>query len=385
MYIRECTPEDGTQLKLMFKNNIDCSAKYVDWYFENIDTRTVAAEENGRVISALELTPYDISLDSNPAKAAYISGLYTLNGYGSEDYEGALIKNALENMYSNGTDICLAVPSSYKLFDKFGFRLSYQYKQYNIAAENIPAYSMRGTAQTLQSANSDTISVLSNIYTAYTADKNGYVLRTEKIWQVILDDLLNNFGGYIALILDKEGVPVGYILYIVKGREMRIYEAAYKNHSAYSSVMAYIRSMNSNIDRISFKASADDLSYLDFCDNRTAVGLYPFATARIINVFSALTSRTAALGFSSDLSIRIVDMQLPQNNAVFDIRGGSVTRNTEDLSEADIICDIGTFTQLYTGFLSLDEAKKMNMLDGELEKANGFFSKTENYINMLIV
>lgn len=385
MQIRNSVEADNNQLSAIFKYNLSCGEAYADWYAKKCrpSATTVVAEQQGRIISVIELTPYSMMINNLPTSTGYISTVTTLPEFRGNGYARTLISKTIAAMYDAGKTLCFAVPPSYRMFDKFGFRLTHMYKQYAIEMKNIPNYSIRGSVERII-PNEVTTATLAGIYEKYTADKNAYVIRSAKNWITIIDDLKTNFGGHIALVKNSAGEPCGYLMYIINGRQMHIYETAYTDHSAYASVMSYIRSHITQVDKVFIKAPADDLSFLDFCDNRTAVGMYPFVSSRITNAAAALTCAVQAEKFDETLTLQLVDMIEKRNNAVFKIENGSVTV-TDDTAEPDVMCDIGTLTQLYLGFLSPAEAVKMSLLCGNDKKLNGLFKKKNNYINMLIV
>lgn len=384
MQLRGTSDIDNLQLKSIFQYNIACPISYSDWYFENCRKNTISTviEDNGRIFSVLERTPYNLSVNDTSVNAEYISTVATLPEHRGKGYVRELISNALIDMKNKGSVICFSVPPSYKMFDKFGFRLTHRFNQYTVDVKNIPDFSMNCTVERV-GINDDVITVFSGIYEKYMYDKNSYIVRTPQNWHLILDDLINNFSGNLALIRNIDSIPVGYVMYIIDGRKMHIYEAAYVNHNAYTSIMAYIRSHITQVDTVTIKAPEGDLAFLDFCDNRTAVGLYPFVTSRITDVKSALTI-AASNGFTGKITIKVIDRLILENNTVF-----SVSENTAEIMPeneiADVICDVGTLTQLFMGFLSPKDAEKMNLLCGDINLLNTLFSKKDNFINMLLV
>lgn len=384
MQIRSTVQTDDIQLKSIFRYSTECSETYADWYFEKCRsfTQTIIAEENGKILSALEQTPYTLNINHTPIKSRYISTVSTLPEHRGKGYARILITQALRNMKENGAMICFAVPPSYKMFNKFGFRLTHQFKQYNIDIKNIPAYQMTSNAERV---GKDDVSaaLLAGIYDKFTLGKNGYVIRTPDIWKRITEDLHDNFGGYTAIVRSADGTAVGYIMYIIRGREMHIYETAYVNHSAYTAIMSYIRSHITQVDTVIMKAPSDDLSYLDFSDNRTAVGLYPLVTSRITDVKAALEV-AASKGFAGNLNIQVIDRIIEDNNAVYSISQDGVAIAGEGVAP-DIMCDVGTLTQLFMGFISAAEAEKLNLVSGDIQSADRLFPKKDNYINMLLV
>ena len=59
---------------------------------------------------------------------------------------------------------------------------------------------------------------------------------------------------------------------------------------------------------------------------------------------------------------------------------------TEETEEAaDVITDIGTLTQLFMGYISVNEACRMNLISGNADFLKKIFGKKSNYINMLLI
>ena len=160
---------------------------------------------------------------------------------------------------------------------------------------------------------------------------------------------------------------------------MWVYEYAYKDRNSYESIMGYIHANALNIDNVAIKAPVNDISYLDFCDNREAVKLCPFAMARITDAKKALQIASSNVDIS--FKIQIVDRLIEGNNKTFLISGGNIEETTDT---ADVVTDIGTLTQLFMGYLSVDDIIRMNLIGGNGEILKYLFDKKNNYINMLL-
>ena len=87
-----------------------------------------------------------------------------------------------------------------------------------------------------------------------------------------------------------------------------------------------------------------------------------------------------AEGFAGQFRLQIIDRLMEGNNRTFAVDGQAVSAVD---GTADVVTDIGTFTQLALGYISPEEAVRMNMLSGKAELVDAFFQKGVNYINML--
>ena len=54
-------------------------------------------------------------------------------------------------------------------------------------------------------------------------------------------------------------------------------------------------------------------------------------------------------------------------------------------TDANVATDIGTFTQLVLGFLSIEEAGRLNMIKGNIDLLGQSLKKQTTYVNMLSV
>ncbi|MCX7714576.1 MAG: GNAT family N-acetyltransferase [Clostridia bacterium] len=381
MQIRIASASDTYQVKTIWKYCFGYTDSFLAWNFERnyLPQNMLVGEENGKIFSSAYITPYSLMLNNTQVQAGYLCGLATAIDKRGQGYMRQTLEKSIDYMRQREQVLSFLVPFNYKVFEKYGWRTAYGYKQYNIRMNDIPAYSIKGSID-LVGLSEGTASMLSFVYEQFVSDKNGYTIRNIEQWKLILEDLIGNFGGYAALLCDNEGKPSGYVLYLLNGKTMSIYELAYTNRKSYESLMAYVKKHSSQADTVSIKAPANDLGFVDFCDNRTAVTLCPFAMARITDVKKAL--EIAAKDFLGGVSLQIIDRFFEGNNGVFSVLQGEVARVD---TPPDVITDIGTLTQLFTGYLSISEAQRLNLLGGNAKQMEGLFKKKDNFINMLIL
>lgn len=378
---RISTEKDKEAIKELWEHSLHYTKGFSDWYFNRVfvPENTLITREGQDLMSSLSVIPQKIRVSGIDIDAAYISGLAVLPEYRTEENMKQQLMDAVAAVSQRGYLLSILVPPNYRFYEKYGWRTAYSYKQYDIKLSDLPAYQIKGTFERAK-INDVTIQALSEIYHAFTSDKNAYTLRDKEAWNLILEDLFYNFGGNCAILRDQEKNPVGYMLNIVRDKKMGVYEFAYKNRTAYEGLIGFIHAHELSIDSAAIKAAADDLSYLDFCDNREAVRFCPFAVARISNACEAL--KIAAAGLGRDFKIQIIDRLIEANNKTFQL-SDNAANEVDDIP--DVITDIGTLTQLFLGYISVEEACKMNLISGEQEYLLQIFEKKNNYINMLLI
>lgn len=379
MNTRQAEKKDFHAVKTVWEQAFNYSRSFMDWYFEQAyrPQNTMVVTEGDAVIASANLLPQQIVVRNKPVQAAYITAIGALPEWRSQELERKLACDVTQIAAERGELVSLLIPYNYKFYERYGWRTAYNYKQYTITAADIPAYQIRGRIVRC-GKNADAIAALQSVYGQFAHGLNAYTVRGDAAWKLILDDLFTNFGGTCALLQDEAGQAVGYLLYIIHDGRMGVYEFAYTNRAAYESLLGYIKAHDMQVGTVTMKVPENDLTYLDFCDSRNAVSICPFAMARVNDVQKML--ELLAEGFAGQFRLQIIDRLMEGNNRTFAVDGQAVSAVD---GTADVVTDIGTFTQLALGYISPEEAVRMNMLSGKAELVDAFFQKGVNYINML--
>lgn len=381
MKIRLAQKSDYSAVKWLWQYSFGFSQPFLQWSLENmLSAMQLYISENDSDYSAIAGSiPMNIACSDKTVRASYLCGCTTSPEHRNKGIMRQMINVYLRQLAGDQIPLSLCIPFDYKTLERYGWRTSYMYKQYALSPEAVPPYTIKGKVKIFALAQ-QSIAVLSAIYNKFTKNKNGFSKRSHEEWRRILDDLTVNFGGSCAVYYDKNNQPSGYMLYIIHGEYMRVYEMAYTDKSAAESLYAFMKNHSSQIKEITVKASADDLMHLDFCDSRNAVSLCPFVSARITSVPTALAYLCEKA--ENEIKIQVIDRIVEDNNATFSITTSGVVK-TDDTPDA--VTDIGTLTQLFMGFISVDEAVNLNMLVGNADAVKCLFEKKNNYINMLII
>lgn len=377
MNTRIAVKADIKAIREMWNDYYGLSENFCDWFFNRAfySQNSIVVTEDEDIAASSGFVPYKIRLGNNEIDAAYIAGMVMLPEYRTNENVRRLTADTLLSIEAKDIPISLIIPYKYREYEKYGFRTCYNFKQYTLTPDDIPAFSVRHRIKR-HKINDKVIECLSALYTEHTSDKNGIILRSKENWQLILEDLIANFGGKIAIAYDEQENAQGYILYVVRDGVMRVYEMGYTSRRAYESLMGYIKGHELNVGKITIKTSEKDLSYLDFCGSKNPISVFPFVMARINNAESVLKY----LEFDGRVKIQVIDRLIEDNNRTFEISDGEVKIVEES---GDIAVDIGTLTMLVFGYIGLDEAADMGLVTGNIGAAEGLFEKRDNFINML--
>lgn len=380
MIIRNALENDSNQVKNLLRYTFGYSESFLDWSIQRKLNKmnNIVVDDNGKIISSAFLVPYTINVRKEQIPCSYLSSVAILPEKKTDDILKETLKAVVDNCDKNNQIVSLAIPNDYKFYEKFGWRTCYMYKQMNIELSSIPLYAIKGQFDRITLAYTD-YSKLDYIYNKFVSDRNGYVNRSNENWSAIIEDLIVNFAGNCVILHDTQNNPVGYLMYLMHDDTMMVYEMAYVNRMAYESMMAFIKNHDMQITKVEIKTPMDDLSYLDY-SNMVSMSVYPFMMARVTNIKKALEIQ--AKDFSNIVNIQIIDRLVSDVNVVYKVENGEVTETTDN---PDVVTDIGTFTQLFMGMISIYEASQLELISGDNNKLLGLFYKQNNYINMLIV
>ncbi len=341
---------------------------FLSAYFGGIwqGKNALAMLEDDKVIGALELVPYTLSVRNQDVKTSYIVGVSTLPSHRNRGVAKALMNAALVEQKRRGETFSLLIPFSYEFYEKMGYATCYNEGHSAVKTDVLPEIS----GGSFQVASCNDYEVLNHIYEIFCKDKNAFIRRSETQWQFVFS-FLSMVGGTLAMYKDDTGTYVGYIAFLQDKKRFRVLEMAYENESGLSALLSFAKKEAADYETIDFLHPANAPALF-------GASLHPSAMARIVNVPDALS---AGLG---DVSLYVTDDFFPENSGVY-IEENGIVQKTD--SKPDVTIDIGSLTQLVLGFCSCKELKKAGRLTGKndaINKLDVLYPKQENYINFIL-
>jgi predicted acetyltransferase len=385
MEIRITTPHDLEQVKKLWAYCFENYEPFFSWYFREYyqGENTLGLFQDGKLLSNLQLIPYDIFLRGKVLPTSYIVGVASFPEARSGGLAGKLMVEALRELYQREHTIALLMPFKGEFYYPYQFEFCYHHYKYEIRLEDLKSISTNyGDFFELEGTNNS--AELDEVYRRFTLDKHGYIVRNPLKWRLLLEEHEGEKGfGYI---LRKEGRAEGYILYYLKDNKMVIREMAYTNWQAQKSLFRFMYNHRSQVEYLEWNAPLDDGSFYYLGDPKKGITLFPFLTARIVDARKLLEGIVYSADIQASLVIRIVDKLASWNNKVFSISVGEGQAKVEETNaQEDISIDIGALTQLVFGRLEVDKL----IYQGRLQSTNPesqimlrkLFPLCNNYIN----
>lgn len=391
MNIRYAKPIDKNQVISLWNYCFKDTKEFIKYYFENVydKNNTIIIEENGEVLSALQLNKYKINLKNNEYNVSYVVGVSSKPEVRGLGYMKHLMNYTLDELYKKGEVVSLLMAIDYRLYKKYGFAHCYDQIQYNIKTNELSGFRL---SSKLRKVTFEDEEILSKIYTKATKSLNGYAIRDKEYFNRFIKEV-DSENGYIYI--DKENNS--YIVYYIQDGTFFVRELIYNNISSLKSMLAYIYNHNTQCENTTINAPVDDKIKLIISNLKTCeIKILPFMAGRLINFekyIETLNLKNINITRLNNkfIKIKVKDNHIKQNDSIFKISiiEGKPQISKED-TKHDIELDINSIAQLVFGYLDINEVFMLNEIEKDTLSADKkelldiLFEKKINYIDELI-
>ena len=214
-----------------------------------------------------------------------------------------------------------------------------------------------------------TATELDAIYRGALRGRFGPLERDALWWQTRVFRSGDASPRWIYVWRDDAGHGRSYVIFSIergeRGRVVRCRETVALDPQARAQIFAFFAAFADQCAEVVFHAPADAPVQMLMPDPLECT-MEPGSMLRIVDVAQALEAYAFPRDVTGRVTLRITDDWLDDNNGVFelDFEGGSarVTR-LSDGTEADVICDVRTLTQVYSRYLRPRTAAAFGLLD----------------------
>ncbi len=364
------------QIKELWKYAFADTEDFLSLYFGRFwqGKNAIAALDNKKVVGALELVPYKLSLRSTLIDASYIVGVSTAPEARGKGVATALMRAAIEKQKERREALSLLSPFSFGFYNKMGYAPCYQEVRSHIPAQRFPITRYNGEFFCASLQNSEE---LSSVYLEFCRKKNGFVYRQKNEWHFIFE-MLKLADGYLYAFRNTEGKMTAYLSFIKTAKEFRVLEAAHIDSTGLQALLSFIGSHFSTYEFIDMVLPSGSplptlFSEPPICE------VHPTVMARILDVRRVLS---AGLG---GLRLGVTDNFCPENTGVYEENGGGIVRY--DSLDCEIQLNINALTQLVMGFRSAYDLAVTGHLTGTpdaISHLDRLYPKQRNFINHIL-
>lgn len=309
---------------------------------------------DGKLASKLSILDFTTWLHGKPFAMGGIAGVATWPEYRRQGLVKQLLLKALETMKNNGQTISFLHPFSFPFYRRYGWETYTEYRKYIIGTPLLTGVFAGGSGGIERIPPEP--SLLNPVYEAFAKQYNGMLKREEWYWRERI--FKPKKGAALAMYRDRSGEPRGYVHYQVRDKICTIHELVWLDEEARGALWKFIADHDSMMEKVEFKAPADDrLPYL-LPNPRFVQETVPYFMARIVDVPAFLSQYPFApsvLGGSDAFLLRVTDEHAAWNDGVFALRidplGRAELGRTEASSSApQLACSIQTLAALLLGY-----------------------------------
>lgn len=288
----------------------------------------------------------------------------------------ALVKNALQEMYTQEVPISVLYPATQRLYRKAGYEQAGSYCTWEISTASIQ---IREQPLSVQPINPKHVEILYSLHQQQAKLTHGYLDRHPVLWQGLMQTEEQE-TLYSYLIGDKDQ-PQGYIIFAQDrnkdGSVLRVRDWVMLSHEAIVTFWAFIANHRSQIDKMRWKSSIVDsltlllpeqTAKLDHCDRWML---------RIVDVCKALAARGYPSKVEAELHLEIYDSLLTANQDKFILSVANGRGEVSRGGRGELQLDVQALSSLYSSLFSphqLQLAGKLNATAAALATATQIFA-----------
>lgn len=324
-------------------------------------------DDSDTLNAMLFLLPFEIYIYSSPLG---MGGIATVSSMPESRHGGKvaeLLRSSLEVMRERKEFVSMLGPFSYEFYRRYGWELGLERLNYTIPIEHLSRFNKRvGSVRPFKENDLETLDA---IYTEYAKTHNGCTIRSNFLWTdfVLGDPYGRDYPKYAYIWLDSEDRPKGYIVYTIKNSRMSIHEMIYLDQEAKEALLWFIFAHQSQVGEVYWSTSTDERLYLDIPNPRIKMELIPGMMFRVVDVKNALLNRSYEKDINARFSISISDPNAEWNDKEFliEIENGYI--DVKECNSTELSCSIQTFSQIFIGYVTPEEAFLHRKIIGDLE------------------
>lgn len=316
------------QARALWDISFNDNEEFTELYFEKryTDDNTVGIQnDEGTIVSVLQLLPYPFTFLNNKVNSAYISGACTHPEYRSQGLMPKLMRKSFQKLQQDNIPICTLIPAETWLFN-----------YYNRSGFETLFYSYSHTVEVNKIKNDlsseieeyDQVEHQTHLYlNKKLQELPSAILHTQQDYEVILADLRLAKGKVFTAYQNNKvvGMAIAYANPLDKSvyiNEM-LYDAAVIKEDLLHHIAKYFNCTSFHITSLITDTRKEPLGMLRIID-----------VEYILKLFADQKPEWNAV-------LKIEDELLPVNNGIYVIEKGNVTKSHQESNQTATLLTVG--------------------------------------------
>jgi predicted acetyltransferase len=332
----------------------------------------LVGEASGRVVTALHSIPFTTWVGGASQPMQGVAGVVVAPEGRRYGYASDLVAESMRRAREAGAALSALYPFRHGYYAALGYALAVEHRVWTFRPADLPVYRERHAVRRAAPEDRDAIAAC---YERVMHRATLMVERSGADWERRHFDE----GRRFAIVFADGRAVRGYAIYGYKefsdGRhtELAIGEIVYEDQEALRGLLGHVAALRDQFLLASCVTRASERFELRLANPREGGAIKGSisrmfgprvlwgAMARVLDVGRALAARPRYNGATGVVRVAISDEQIPENRGpwALEFEEGRVRVSAAD---DGVPMGIGTFTQLYLGFMTAREAREVGLL-----------------------
>lgn len=329
---------------------------------------------------------FDLRVADQFVPAAGLAAVATPPEHRRKGLVRALLRESLAEYRDREVAVSVLWPFEHPFYAQFGWRIAEQRAVHECDPDAL-GFARDHASGRFHRIETDEWERLVPAYEAHGGSYNLTLDRSEEWWRYrILQDWETDPYAYAW---ERDGEIRGYLVYDVQkdqNRHLRVREHAFTDHEARLNLLRFLADHDSQVSTVQFTTPIDERA-VDLVSDPADISIEVTAgpMVRLVDVERTFETATYPADASADAVISVADPLAAWNDATFRIavEAGRASVERVEAADPDATIDVGTLSQLYVGYRSVDDAVRTGDADvspAARELLSAFESPTSGYL-----
>jgi predicted acetyltransferase len=317
-------------------------------------------DTDGTIVCVLDYDPASMWWGTAPIPAGAIGGVATDPKHQGRGHAGGLMVKTIHLLREQGRCVCPLWPFSFAWYGKFGWSCPAPVATLKLWPDLVRRTG--ASVGTVRAAVADDVAEIERLYNASAQQRNGQSVRSAAQWE-------KRWRSQVWVLEGPEGLACTALVRIrqlERGQGKRVVVRELHGTS-FAEQMSLVRSLAEmeQVTAIELNVPPDSLFLHAFSEQFDISSEHELAL-RVLDVPGALRHLQPADDLQACVSFEVADWVVDAEQPLkVTARAENGSVEILDSQQKDPLrCDIRTFTQLFSGGLTVSQAREMNRLDG---------------------
>ena len=310
--------------------------------------------------------PFTVMIHGVPMK---MSGIGDVSTYPEARGQGGvrqLLTHIFEELHEQHVPLSYLSPFSQPFYRQFGYERVFEGHEVIIPKEIMSDFPVETAGRVMRTSIGEEgiLAIMSDLYGQTQGQEHGSLVR-ETWWTTYKHESRERY--LVAIVVDDEDVPRGYVVYELGDTVFHIRELVYINYFGLAKLLTFIGSHVSSFETFESTNIIDD-SWLTLLPDTASIirKQSDYMMARIVDMVSFIEQYPFKdIPEVGQMTIRVKDDQCPWNDEIFQLsvkRGRAHCVPVSKVSKTHYEGSIQTFTQVFMNSITVSEAKRYGRL-----------------------